>query len=150
MLSGNNSILLQVLCTPAAAAAASKPAAAKAQNGDTAAAAAAAAKSSQTYLIATKELRIEAAGTSAGKCFLSNCFPEQGGVVGMPVGMQITACDAQVRTFLTLSTWQYYCAEFWAVRLVFWLHRVACFVVVFVVYQSGSGTCWWFVCMLWL
>ena len=84
---------VQVLCTPAAAGSGSKPAA-KSQNGDSTAAAA--AKASQTYLIATKELRIEAASTAAAQCFLSNCFPEQGGVVGMPVGMQITACDAQV------------------------------------------------------
>ena len=86
---------MQVLCTPAAAVGSSANPAKNGQNGD--AAAAAATKSSQTYLIATKELRIEAAATSAAQCFLSNCFPEQGGVVGMPVGMQITACDAQVR-----------------------------------------------------
>jgi hypothetical protein len=79
---------LQVLCTPAAGAA--KAAAAKSENGE-------AAKVSQTYLIATKELRVVAAGTSAAQCFLSNVFPEQGGVVGMPAGMQITACDAQAR-----------------------------------------------------
>lgn len=81
-----------MLCTPAAAGAGAKPTV-KSQNGDSAAA----SKSSQTYLIATKELRIEAAATAAAQCFLSNCFPEQGGVVGMPVGMQITSCDAQVR-----------------------------------------------------
>jgi hypothetical protein len=78
------------LCTPAAAV---KPGTVKSENGDSAAVA---PKTSQTYLIATKELRIEAAGTSPPNCFLSDCFPQQGGVVGMTVGMQITACDAQV------------------------------------------------------
>lgn len=79
-----------MLCTPSAPS--KTPATPKGVNGDSNST----AKASQTYLIATKELRVVAAGTAAAQCFLSNCFPEQGGVVGMPAGMQITACDAQV------------------------------------------------------
>jgi len=89
---------IQVLCTPAKAAGADKKAD-KADKADkdngSAAKSSENGRSNQTYLIATKELRVVAAGTTAAQSFLSSFFPEQGAVVGMPAGMQITACDSQ-------------------------------------------------------
>lgn len=84
---------MQVLCTPAKS---DKKAEAKPENGSaTPGKAGENGRSSQTYLIATKELRVVAAGTAAAQSFLSSFFPEQGAVVSMPAGMQITACDSQ-------------------------------------------------------
>ena len=69
---------LQILCTPAV------------RTGADGAPAAA-----QTYLVASKDVNIVAAGTAAAQCYLSAVWPEQGGVVGMPAGMLLTACDGQ-------------------------------------------------------
>lgn len=96
---------MQVLCTPAKAAS-EKKAEPKPEtkdkenekdkeNGSSTPKAGENGRTNQTYLIATKELRVVAAGTAAAQSFLSGFFPEQGAVVGMPAGMQITACDSQ-------------------------------------------------------
>jgi hypothetical protein len=75
---------LQILCTPAV------PARAVADNG-----AAPAPAAAQTYLVASKDINIVVAATAAAQCYLSAVWPEQGGVVGMPAGMLLTACDGQ-------------------------------------------------------
>jgi hypothetical protein len=72
---------LQILCTPAA------PSGRASTNG--------VAPQVQTFLVASKDINIVAAGTSASQCFLSSVWPEQGGVVGMPAGMLLTSCDGQ-------------------------------------------------------
>lgn len=72
---------LQILCTPAA------PSARVSTNGAT--------PQVQTFLVASKDINIVAAGTAASQCYLSHVWPEQGGVVGMPAGMLLTACDGQ-------------------------------------------------------
>jgi hypothetical protein len=75
---------LQILCTPAA------PAGKVATNGTTPP-----PVTVQTFLVASKDITVVAAGTSPAQCYLSAVWPEQGGVVGMPAGMLLTSCDGQ-------------------------------------------------------